>query len=178
MTRRPVSVPRGGFRRIAVLRLSSLGDVILSLPVVRALHGAFPEARIDYWVKEEYRDVVRFDPHIHHARLLERDARRLEDLVSMSAELEPCDLVIDLQVNPRTRLLTFRHTAPVLRAPAYRLLRERWVHARWTRPGPAPHATDRYAEALAPLGIRVDGVPAVATGPEEEAWAAAWLDGE
>ena len=49
---RTVAVPSGGFRQIAVLRLSSLGDVILTLPIVDALHAAWPEARLVYWVKE------------------------------------------------------------------------------------------------------------------------------
>src|SRR5205823_7882649 len=100
----PVPPPAGGFREIAVLRLSSLGDVILSLPVVHALALAFPAARITYWTKEEYRDAVRFDPAIAHVRALEEDARRIEDLVSMSAELEPCDLIVDLHGNTRTRV--------------------------------------------------------------------------
>ena len=160
MSPRAVAIPPGGFRRIAVLRLSSLGDVILTLPVVRALRAAYPGARIDFWVKEEFRDVVRFQPEIDHVRALERDARRVEDLVSMSAELEDRDLVVDLHGNVRTR-------------------RERWVRARWTRPRPAPPALERYAAALRPVSVEVVGVPAVEVGPEAEAWAAAWeLDGD
>ena len=172
---RPVPVPPGGFRRVAVLRLSSLGDVILTLPVVRALHAAWPEARIEYWTKEEFADVVRFDPAVAHVRRLERDARRPEDLVSMSAELEDCDLIVDLHRSARTRVLTFRQKAPLLRAASYRMLRARWVHARWSRPRPAPHALERYAAALAPLGLAVEGVPEVAAGEEAERWAAEWL---
>ena len=34
-----------------------------------------------------------------------------------------------------------------------RLLRERWVHARWTQPAPLPHVTERYAATLAPIGV-------------------------
>ena len=174
MSRR-VAVPAGGFRSIAVLRLSSLGDVILTLPVVRALRAAWPDAKLDYWVKEEYRDVVRFDPAIDHVRVLEPDARRIEDLVSMSAELESRDLVVDLHANTRTRVLTFRQRAPLLRAPAYRLRRERWVRARWTRPAPAPHALARYAATLAPLGLDARGAPVVVAGEDAERWAGAWL---
>lgn len=174
--RRP-AVPAGGFRRIAVLRLSSLGDVILALPVARALAAAWPAARIEFWTKEEYADVVRFEPAIAHTRLLERDARRVEDLVAMGAELEECDLIVDLHGNLRTRLLTFRQRAPVLRAASFRLRRERWTRARWTGPRPVPHALERYARALAPLGIPVDEVPRVECGPEAEVWAAAWLAG-
>ena len=172
---RPVAVPAGGFRRIAVLRLSSLGDVILTLPVVRALYRAFPAARIDYWTKEKYADVVRFEPAIAHVRRLERDARRPEDLVSMSAELEDCDLIVDLHGSARTQVLTFRQKAAVLRAASFRLRRARWVHARWSRPRPAPHALERYGEALAPLSIAAYGVPEVAAGDEAERWAAEWL---
>jgi heptosyltransferase-2 len=173
---RRLAVPEGGFTRIAILRLSSLGDVILSIPVVHALRQAFPQARIEFWTKEEYADVLRFDPAISHVRALERDARRIEDLVSMSAELEDCDLIVDLHRNARTRVLTFRQRAPVLRAPSYRLRRARWVHARWTDPQPTPHALTRFAAALAPLGLGAAEVPRVEAGDEAERWAAAWLE--
>jgi heptosyltransferase-2 len=49
------------------------------------------------------------------------------------------------------------------------------VHARWSRPAPAPHALERYAAALRPVGVAVAGVPAVVAGDEAEGWAAAWL---
>jgi heptosyltransferase-2 len=174
---RRVPVPEGGFRRIAVLRLSSLGDIVLTLPVVRSLARAFPTARIVYWTKEEFRDLVRFDPAIAHVRVLEKDARRFEDLISMSAELEDCDLIVDLHGSLRTRVLAFRQKAPVLRAPSYRLLRERWVRARWSGPPPAPHAIQRYAAALAPIRIGVVGTPRVETGAEEERWSEEWMGG-
>lgn len=177
MARRAVAVPAGGFREIAVLRLSSLGDVVLTLPVVHALRAAFPGARLHYWVKEEYAGLVRHDPAVDHVRVLERDARRLEDLVSMGAELEDCDLIVDLHGSMRTRILTARQKAPVLRAPSERLLRERWVRARWTRPRPASHATARAAAAIAPLGLVAAGAPRVSAGAEAEAWGGAFAAG-
>src|SRR5262245_19239134 len=128
---RPVAVPAGGFRNVHVLRLSSLGDVILTLGAVDALRRAWPDARITYWVKEEFQDLVRFHPAITHVRVLEREGRKLEDLLSMSAELEDADLILDLHGNLRTRLLTFRQRALVLRSPSYRLARGMRVHARW-----------------------------------------------
>jgi heptosyltransferase-2 len=168
-------VPPGGFRRIAVLRLSSLGDVILALPVTHQLARAFPDAQLEFWTKEEYADVVRFDPAIAHVRSLERDARRLEDLVSMSAELEECDLIVDLHGSLRTRLLAFRQRATVLRSPSFRVGRARWVGARWTRPAPLPHALERYARALRPLGLMSVEPPRVTAGQAAEDWAEEWL---
>ncbi|MFI5370150.1 MAG: glycosyltransferase family 9 protein [Candidatus Eisenbacteria bacterium] len=174
MPGRPIVIPDGGFRHIAVLRLSSLGDVVLTLPVVHALAARFPEARLVYWVKEEYRDVVASDPAIAHVRVLERDARRIEDLVSMSAELEDCDLIVDLHRSVRSRILTFRQRAPLLRVRTHRLARERWVRARWTGPRPLPHVLARYAATLAPIGVAVDGPPRLVVSAEAERWAAAW----
>jgi heptosyltransferase-2 len=170
-----VPVPAGGFTRIAVIRLSSLGDVVLTLPVVHALKRAWPSARLSFWVKEEFRDAVRFDPAIDHVRELDRDARRIEDLVSMSAEFSDVDLIVDLHGNTRSRILTWRQKAPVLKAGSDRLLRWRWVHARWTGPRPASQALARYARAVAPVGVVPDGVPRMAAGTDAEAWAEGWL---
>jgi heptosyltransferase-2 len=108
-------------------------------------------------------------------RALEKDARRIEDVVSMSAELEDCDLIVDLHGNARTRLLTFRQKAPVLRAPSYRWRRSRWVHARWSAPPAVPHALERYARSLVPIGVVAAGAPRMHAGAENEAWAADWM---
>jgi ADP-heptose:LPS heptosyltransferase len=175
MGARTVPVPAGGFTRIAVIRLSSLGDVVLTLPVVHALKRVWPAARLSYWVKEEFQDAVRFDPAIDHVRVLDQDARRIEDLVSMSAELTEADLIVDLHRNTRSRILTWRHKALVLKAASDRLLRWRWVHARWTGPRPASHALARYAHAVAPIGVVPDEVPRLAAGEDAEAWAHTWL---
>ncbi len=160
---------------MAVLRLSSLGDVVLALPVLHALAREYPAASVTFWTKEEYRELVVHDPAVGHVRGLERDAGGFEDLVSMSAELEDCDLIVDLHGNLRTGVLTFRQRAPVLRAPRYRLRRMALVHARALRPQPPPRAAERYALALRPLGIRVDAEPRVHASPASEEWAESWL---
>jgi heptosyltransferase-2 len=175
MPQRALPVPAGGFQHIAILRLSSLGDVILAQPAVHALSRAFPGARLTFWVKEEFADLVRFDPAIAHVRVLERDARGLEDLVSMSAELEEADLIVDLHGNLRTRVLTFRQRAPVLRSPSYRLARSLQIHGRWLRWPPPPTVLARHAMALARLGITSSPAPRVEAGEAAEAWAREWM---
>jgi heptosyltransferase-2 len=170
-----VPVPTGGFRNVHLLRLGSLGDVILTLPTVVALRAAYPEARLTYWVKEEYADLLRFDPAVSHVRVLERDGRRLEDLLSMSAELEDADLIVDLHGNLRTRVLAFRQRSPVLRSPSYRLARSLRVHARWLRRPAPPTVLQRHAQVLHRLGIPTPGPPRMHAGPEAEAWADTWL---
>ena len=55
------------------------------------------------------------------------------------------------------------------------LSRERWVHARWSRPRPTPHAIERYAVAVAALGVEVEGTPRVTAGEEAEGWAREWM---
>jgi heptosyltransferase-2 len=174
---RKVPVPAGGFRAIHVMRLSSLGDVILALPVVAALRRTFPAARISFWVKEEYVDLVRFDPAITHIHVLERDGRKLEDMLSMSAELEDADLIVDLHGNLRTRLLAFRQKSHTLRSPSYRIARSLLIHARWlSRPAP-PSVLARHAMAVSGIGVVPDGPPRVHAGPEAESWARTWLEG-
>jgi len=43
--------------KILVLRLSSLGDIVLTQPVVQRLHDVFPEAELHFMVKEQYKDI-------------------------------------------------------------------------------------------------------------------------
>jgi heptosyltransferase-1 len=51
-------------RRILLVRLSALGDVVNTLPAVSAVREAFPQARIGYVVEDRCRDVVQGHPAI------------------------------------------------------------------------------------------------------------------
>src|SRR5215469_602033 len=57
----------GGERpqRILVVRVDLLGDVVLSLPAVRALARAFPEAEIDLLVLKSTAGILEGQPGIH-----------------------------------------------------------------------------------------------------------------
>jgi len=43
--------------KILIIRLSSLGDIVLTQPIVQKLHEVFPEAELHYLTKEQYTDI-------------------------------------------------------------------------------------------------------------------------
>ena len=53
-----------GARSILVVKLSSIGDVVQSLPVAAALRRRYPEAHIAWAVKPPAAEVVAGNPHL------------------------------------------------------------------------------------------------------------------
>jgi heptosyltransferase-1 len=53
-----LSTPQRGPKRILVVRLSAMGDVIHTLPAVAALREAFPEAAIDWLIEERWAELL------------------------------------------------------------------------------------------------------------------------
>lgn len=54
-------------KRILLVRLSSLGDVLHTLPAVTDLARALPDAELDWVVEEAYVSLVRMHPAVTHA---------------------------------------------------------------------------------------------------------------
>ena len=46
------------FKNILIVRTDRIGDVVLTVPAVRAVRRAFPDARISFWVAPETKDIV------------------------------------------------------------------------------------------------------------------------
>jgi heptosyltransferase-2 len=146
-------------KRILVVRLSALGDVLLATPAVRALARRFPGARVDWLVEEAYLPLVEASPHAR-AVAYEKKGRHagVRGLLALRRQLaaERYDLVVDLQDKPKTRL--FHSLAPEClawhkRTPAQALLSLVGPEKPLTR----AHAVDLYFEALRPLGLKPDG---------------------
>lgn len=60
--------------RILIVKLSSLGDVIQTLPVVQDIHTAWPGARVDWVVEEAFADLLQSVPGLE--RVLAYGQRR------------------------------------------------------------------------------------------------------
>lgn len=146
-------------RRILLVRLTALGDVLLATPAARALARRFPAARIDWLVEKPYVPLLEANPWV---RPLAYDKRGRHagaaGLLRLAFELEAegYDLVIDLQAKPKTALLRSAGAASITmrkRTPVETFLsligRE--------KPQQRMHATAMYLDALAPLGVEPDG---------------------
>jgi len=62
----PPRAPGDGTPRLLILRLSSLGDVLHTLPAVASLRAAFPAARIDWVVEDRWKDLIELNPDVTH----------------------------------------------------------------------------------------------------------------
>jgi len=97
-------------RRVLVIQLRRLGDVVLSTPLVEDLHAAFPDATIDFLVGAHAAPLLDGLPNLHERIVYDpAHAGSMRRLVRARAY----DWIIDVQSNPRTALLTLLSGAPV-----------------------------------------------------------------
>ena len=84
--------------KILVLRFSSIGDIVLTSPVLRCLKEQVPGAQVHFATKAEFAPLVAHSPHVDRVHVLNADLRTL------IAELkkEGFDHVVDLHHNLRT----------------------------------------------------------------------------
>lgn len=146
--------------RTLIIRFSSVGDIVLSSLLLRALHKRFPECHIEYLVKAEYADLVRHNPHV--SRVIEFPAgggiRELQQ-IRKSLRTANYDLVIDIHDSLRSRYLC-REFSNVVRIQKRKIARFLLVKTRWNVYdffGGAPSVAERYLETVNGLGVENDG---------------------
>jgi len=94
-------------KKILILRLSSIGDILLTSPFIRQVRTAFPEAQIDYVVKKVFSDLVRFNPNLNSIYEVKPEQGRagLRELKQIFKK-QSYDYVFDLHNNFRTKNLS------------------------------------------------------------------------
>ena len=157
--------------RIAIVKLSALGDVIHALPVARALRAAMPDAHLTWVVEAREYAILRDHPDLDSVvpvdtrlwrRLIWRPegARQVLGKVGrLQARIRRAafDVAIDLQGLMKSGLLTAYTSAPVRIGFSAARCRERlnvlFTNRRVTPPAAARHVVEQYLSLLAPLGI-------------------------
>ena len=95
-------------KKILIIQTASLGDVILSTPLIEKLHHYYVDAKIDFLLKYGYEGVLRRHPYLHHVIVwdkTEKKYERLLELISIIRE-NKYDLVVNVQRFASSGLMT------------------------------------------------------------------------
>lgn len=95
-------------KKILIIQTASLGDVILTTPVLEKLHDAFPQSRIDFLLKYGYQDVFKDHPFINKIIVWDKSERKyqhLKELIEVIRERK-YDAVINIQRFASSGLIT------------------------------------------------------------------------
>mgnify|MGYP000751143747 FL=1 len=91
--------------KILIIRLSSLGDILLTTPFIRAIKTQYSHIKIDMLIREEYEDVIKLNPYIDKKILFKKDYKSNVGLIDQLRN-NNYELVIDLQNNLRSKKVT------------------------------------------------------------------------
>lgn len=140
--------------KILIIRLSSLGDIILTTPVLRAIKRKYPDSFITYITKTQYADVLRYNPKIDELITLRRD---YQFLAGNQPDLKKYDIVLDLQNNLRSRKLLKGFTGKVFRFRKHSIAKLLAVYFKKKDKLPALSIPERYIAAFTGLTTDSEG---------------------
>ncbi|MBI5624859.1 MAG: hypothetical protein HY924_13875 [Elusimicrobia bacterium] len=141
-------------KKILVIRLSSLGDVVLTAPVFRSLKAAWPDCGISILVKPQFAGALKGNPHLGGIIPF----HGLRDAVSR-IRAQGFTHLLDLHATPRSLLIRLMSGVPevsVYRKDA--LARRLFVSFGLRSPALEKHTIERYLAALAPWGVAGGGL--------------------
>lgn len=156
--------------KILIIRLSSIGDVVLTTPVVRCIKEQIPGAEVHFVIKKEFATVLESNPNITKLHILDNN------LFGVIRQLrrEQFDYVADLHKNYRSFIIKALLLVKSGSFPKLNFRKWLLVNLGENRM-PAVHVVDRYFEAVASLGIKNDGARAEYYIPAEAREAVAEL---
>ncbi len=161
--------------QILLVRFSSIGDIVLTTPLVRAIRRRHPAARISYLIREDLADLVRHNPHIERVITW----RHRSPLRPLARQLRQTDWThrLDLQGSLRSRRLRRLVGGQWSGYAKHRFRRSLLIATRRRWGGHLGPVVERYAEAASSLGITLDdGAAEVYTSVEAERRAAAFAE--
>lgn len=104
--------------RILIVKPSSLGDIICSLPVAQSIRDQLPEAKISWVVKSRFADVVRRCPTVNGELIEFEHSSGWKGITAIGRVMQTLrqrhfDAVLDFQGLLRSGLMTFAANGPL-----------------------------------------------------------------
>lgn len=159
---------------ILLVRFSSLGDVLLTTPLIRALRARHPDATLTALTKAAWAPLLSANPHLDQVVTIAPG----DTLGGLARALRRGGFShrLDLHGSVRSRMLRLLVPGAWQGYDARRRERRALIHARRDHYHPRVPVPERYFEAARELDVRPDGGPAeLFTSPGAEARAEEWL---
>ncbi len=137
--------------KILIVRFSSIGDIVLTTPVVRCVKLQ-TGAEVHYLTKSAYKSLLSDSPYIDKHIFIDKEITE----VTAQLKTERYDLILDLHHNLRTWRLKQQIGVPS--ASFHKLNKEKWLltNLKIDRLPPI-HIVDRYLATAKQLGVENDG---------------------
>lgn len=137
--------------KVLIVRFSSIGDIVLTTPIIRCLKLQLKDVEIHYLTKENFKSVLDCNPYIDVLHTIKSD---ISEAIP-ALKKENFDYVIDLHRNIRTLKLKLK-----LGVKSYSYNKLNWEKFLITtfkiNKLPAQHIVDRYFETVEKLGVTND----------------------
>jgi ADP-heptose:LPS heptosyltransferase len=135
--------------KILVIRFSSIGDIVLTTPVLRCIKNDLPNAEIHYLTKPQFLPLLENNPHLKKVWVWSGE-------VLTSLREEGFDHVVDLHHNLRSLRVKWALGVKSTAFQKLNLAKYLMVRFKWNRL-PEKHIVDRYLETVSKLGVKWDG---------------------
>ena len=156
--------------KILIIRFSSIGDIVLTTPVVRCLKTQLDDAEIHYATKKNFKTIFEENPYIDKVHFL---GESLQQYIQQLRE-EKFDYIIDLHNNLRTRII--KSSLGVKSFSFNKLNWKKWLIVNLKiNKLPDVHIVDRYLETVSSLGVKNDSLGLDYFIPEKDHVPVEWL---
>jgi ADP-heptose:LPS heptosyltransferase len=139
--------------KFLVIRFSSIGDVVLTSPVVRCLKTQLSDAEIHFLVRPAFKSPVINNPYITKLHLLQED---INDSIAALKE-EGFDYIIDLQRNLRSLRIKNGLKVPAFSFKKLNFRKLVFTKLKWNVMPKQVHVVDRYLKTVNLFGVYNDG---------------------
>jgi ADP-heptose:LPS heptosyltransferase len=138
--------------KFLIVRFSSIGDIVLTTPVIRCLKQQVENAEVHFLTKSAFSDVVQHNPYIDKVHLLAHSW----ELMIEELQTEGYDYIIDLHHNVRT--LRLKKELGIKSFSFYKLNIEKYIYTSIKlNILPNVHIVDRYLKTVSSFGVKNDG---------------------
>jgi len=139
-------------RKILIVRFSSIGDIVLTTPVIRCVKQQLEDAEVHYLTKSAFAPILSANPHIDKLFTIDKDVSEcIDDLRS-----ENYDHVVDLHNNLRTAILKRGLKKPT--SVLNKINFQKWLKVNFKIDRlPHTHIVERYLKTVEKLGVANDG---------------------
>ncbi len=139
-------------QKILIIRLSSLGDVVLTSPVIRCLKKTFPACEIHFVTRPIFTPAILHNPYLDK---IHYSWNAVKELIPVLKN-EKFDAVLDLHKNRHSRKIVRALRVKTYTFPKKNL--EKWLMVNFKYKIKIDHVVFRYMQSVSQWGVEYDGM--------------------